>query len=852
MKKYLLFFLSVFLFSNLVLSQQLSFERLYSDSFKSEFYLTLDAQYVKGDLDNDGDIDLILNGTVGGNPRTTVYFNDGLDNFNIAGSLNGVFQGSLELGDVDGDGDLDCILSGRTVFQYYETVLMLNDGNGNFSHSQVSLPPMRFSSTILGDVDGDNDLDLFITGEGWNGKIHTELYLNDGLGAFSIDSNNAFIQLQRSDAVFFDIDNDSDLDLVYAGENSSGLKNTNVYLNNGLGDFTIDYTNTFIGTSFPKLKLADIDNDGDKDLWMLGYVGQGSASQIMLYINNGSGLLKLDSVNIFPNIDRASITLFDLNNDNQLDIIFTGSLNNVSTTQIFNNKGNGQFAKDTMNNLRNVQNGSVIPLDLNNDSFEDLVLFGNQTGFGSPISSIYLNDQNGRFNIRAPSNIIIPLLYGVTIHADIDGDQDEDLFMTGMDIDGNPRSLLYKNDGSGNFQLNSSPIIGTYDGESVFTDIDQDSDVDLVVSGKDNNDILITKIYLNDGLGNFIEDTINKLQGVYQSSIVVSDFNNDGQQDLVVAGSLSSRVSSTNLYFGNNGIFILDSTYQIKNLGFGSISVADIDNDNDLDLFISGEGLDPSSIWNWGSFSFIYENDGSGGFTKSTKRPLFEQVSRGNSEFADIDNDGDYDLIYSGSGTNVATGTNVYLNDGLGDFRRSIDFNTLYSNYSQILTDLDNDNDLDIITYGNSISTIHLNDSLGYFSIFQNQYLTSFQGGSSTYFDIDGDNDIDLLFIGVSLFSSHSVFIYRNELISKVGIEERKVATEYKLVPNPTNGVVDITDDYQEIKSVEVYSINGQLIFSNELTQSLSHQINLPDQNGIYILLIHAKDGQSAQRVVKY
>jgi len=852
MKKYLLYFLPIFLFSNQVLSQQLSFERLYSDSFKSEFYLTLDAQYVKGDLDSDGDIDLILNGTVGGNPRTTVYFNDGLDNFNIAGSLNGVSQGSLELGDVDGDGDLDCILSGRTAFQYYETVLMLNDGNGNFSHSQVSLPPMRFSATILGDVDGDNDLDLFITGEGWNGIIHSELYLNDGLGAFSIDSNNAFIQLKRSDAVFFDIDNDSDLDLIYAGENSSGQKSTNVYLNNGLGDFTIDFTNTLIGTSFCTLEFADIDNDGDKDLWMLGYIGQSSSSQIMLYINNGSGLLKLDSVNNFPNIDRASSTLIDLNNDNQLDIIFTGSLNNVSTTQIFNNKGNGQFAKDTINNLRNVQNGSVIPLDLNNDSFEDLVFFGNQTGFGSPISSIYLNDQNGRLNIRALSNKIIPLLYGVSIHADIDGDQDEDLFMTGMDIDGNPRSLLYKNDGSGNFQLNSSPIIGTYDGESVFTDIDQDSDVDLVMSGKDNNDILITKIYLTDGLGNFIEDTINKLQGVYQSSIVVSDFNNDGQQDLIVAGSLSSRVSSTNLYFGNNGIFILDSTSQIKNLGFGSISVADIDNDNDLDLFISGEGIDPSSMWNWGSFSFIYENDGSGGFTKSTKRPLFEQVSKGNSEFADIDNDGDYDLIYSGSGTNVATGTNVYLNDGLGDFRRSIDFNTLYSNYSQILTDLDNDNDLDIITYGNSISTIHLNDSLGHFSIFQNQYLASFQGGSSTYFDIDGDNDIDLLFIGVSLFSSHSVFIYRNELISKVGLEERKETKEYKLVPNPTNGVVTISDDSQEIKRVEVYSINGQLIFSNELAQSLSHQINLPDQNGIYILLIHTKNGQSAQRVVKY
>ena len=266
MKKNLLCSIALICFVGQLLSQQLSFERIYSDSFKSEFHNMINIKSVKGDLDGDGDIDLILNGTGG----SQTYFNDGLGNY--SNSNNGLVSGwyhSIELGDVDGDGDLDCLLSGEVSNSQNKTALMLNDGNGNFTLSQAIFPSVYFSDAIFGDVDGDSDLDIFLTGKGVNGGIHSELYLNDGSGNFSIDINNTFVLLQSSDAVFFDIDNDSDLDIVYSGENVSNQKHTLIYLNDGFGGFKLDSLNVLLGASYPKLEATDVDNDGDIDLCVL-------------------------------------------------------------------------------------------------------------------------------------------------------------------------------------------------------------------------------------------------------------------------------------------------------------------------------------------------------------------------------------------------------------------------------------------------------------------------------------------------------------------------------------------------------------------------------------------------------
>ncbi|ADK80212.1 FG-GAP repeat domain-containing protein [Sediminispirochaeta smaragdinae] len=133
------------------------------------------------DVDNDGDIDILIAGYDGSDETTILYLNDGNGGFtdSHAGLLGVSFAMSAFL-DVEGGSDLDLCLAGRTADDETITELYFNDGDGTFEKSSQQLKGLWAAAIIPGDPDddGDGDEDLILCGADTNVSGKTILYLN--------------------------------------------------------------------------------------------------------------------------------------------------------------------------------------------------------------------------------------------------------------------------------------------------------------------------------------------------------------------------------------------------------------------------------------------------------------------------------------------------------------------------------------------------------------------------------------------------------------------------------------------------------------------------------------------------
>ncbi len=312
------------------------------------------------DLENDGDLDIAwANGrgfsTPGTMERVRLYINDGTAHFTDetdarTGGLIGHFRG-VEFGDIDNDGDMDMILAND--FNKLPR-LLVNDGNGFFTDETVArLPNILLSSSRaqFGDIDDDGDMDIYVTSGGAVSRFgcgQNRIYVNNGSGVFA-DETAARHPLgnlcEPQDAIFGDVDADYDLDVRTA---STAPNQSRLYLNDGSGVYTAAVGMPGDNNCY-SYDFGDIDGDGDIDLLGANGAASGNNSEILL-ANNGLGGFVTVSGQISPNLvgaDDNDSKFIDYDNDGDLDLVIArlGGQANVQGERLYQNDGSGNFTQ---------------------------------------------------------------------------------------------------------------------------------------------------------------------------------------------------------------------------------------------------------------------------------------------------------------------------------------------------------------------------------------------------------------------------------------------------------------------------------------------------------------------------
>ena len=534
----------------------------------------------------------------------------------------------------------------------------------------------------------------------------------------------------------------------------------------------------------------DLNNDGAPDIIWLSL-----NNGIKIFINDGNGEFTDIPNPTLSNIKPENLKLADLDGDEFLDIII---YKRYTESKVFINDGEGVFTEKTDHNLPDFRD--LLVLDLNRDGFQDIVPL--RIGIGS--SGVFINNGAGSYIDKTPEEFS----YLNQIHAfiDINNDGLPDFVQSNRDLIIN----FGQNNGDGTFSITDDSI--HYSQKPGFlrprvvdvhgADFDNDGDQDLLIMFYQNHEnyqeqgippTVEAKFYNNDGNGRFSEKTdfSLELEGDYYLDIV--DLNQDRFPDI----SLLSATGQHDIFTNNgSGGFDKKTSLQAAFIAYDPPVFYDIDQDGDLDL-LSNERLDQKKL---------YINDGAGNFIEHASKFPFSNFSA----IADIDRDGDADLILSrftsrpqgglvielylqdnplrfvdmmtpvieGGDANsklafadVDLDTDqdllvlidgickLYNNDGSGNFTENTENAFGQNNSLLVFADVDRDSDPDLLigNNGNSIKAF-FNDGNGTFTensekSIQNQTHTSF-----TLADVDGDNDPDLVIV-----SDESSILWTND-----------------------------------------------------------------------------------------
>jgi hypothetical protein len=353
------------------------------------------------------------------------------------------------------------------------------------------------------------------------------------------------------------------------------------------------------------------------------------------------------------------------------------------------------------------------------------------------------------------------------IFGEVTGDSLPDLYVT-MDLEDSLADLFFRNDGL-NYFHEEGVLRGVDDMDggshgACFADLDNDGDLDLFNGstsvgpglGPANNNV-----YRNDGSG-FFTDYTDQLAAMdtttqYTRAVLAMDMDNDGDLDLFsITGYLGSDdpPEEENEAYRQESPLVFSPVdagdWRSAPAGQGGVAT-DFDGDGDVDI-LAANRTGPVNI---------LRNDGTGQFSLVPPDAVLDTVLTAGEGITsgDIDGDGDPDLFFVTDGP--PSEAHLYRNQGNGSFHHDTTW-TDVQGYMVGLADLDNDGDLDLVFSGDTLC--YLNDGTGRWSPGPHIPLTGCRDPRSIGFcDIDGDGDLDFAVAD----KKQRVRVIQNDLVSQ-------------------------------------------------------------------------------------
>ncbi|MFV8391673.1 VCBS repeat-containing protein [Flavobacterium sp. LB2P6] len=548
-----------------------------------------------GDLDNDGDLDLIVNNV---NMEAFVYRNNSEKNKNnhfIKVKLKGEGQNKFAVGSVVE------LFSGKEILR------------------QELIPSRGFQSSI----------DYVMTFGIGTKKIDSlqVIWPNGKFQMIKKVVNNTTVNLNIAAAKLDYVPKNKVLKPLFAERKAPFL----AHKENDYIDFDHEgLISKMLSQEGPALAVADINGDGNEDV----YIGGAKEQAGKIYLNKGNGnflITDQKDLDTDATFEDTAASFFDADNDGDIDLL-VGSGGNEKSDQanyknrLYLNNGKGVFVKSKTNIPTTNNNVSVIaPNDFDNDGDIDLFI-GSRSVPGvygiDPKHLLLENDGKGNFtNVTDKKAFKINSVGMITdaIWEDIDNDSKKDLILVGDWT----APMIFKNNGRRlvEFKSNLTNFHGFWNAVSC-VDLNNDGKKDLILGNKGTN-------------------TNYKATNTNPMKLFTNDFDNNGTIEQIATRSIEGRDLPINLK--------QELAKQIPSIKKKNLSYADYSKKTFQELFAK-EVVD-NSIQKTVNFqeSVIAINKGNGKF-EIKALPKEVQFSCVNTiSTMDVNNDGILDLILGGN-----------------------------------------------------------------------------------------------------------------------------------------------------------------------------------------------------------